>query len=57
MNFFETLRPALTGLFAASLVAAAADALFDDRADGVRLICGLSMAISVARAVTDVMGG
>lgn len=56
MAFFEELRPALTGLFATCLVVSAADALFDDRADGLRLVCGLAVAVCVARIAAELLG-
>ena len=55
MTLFETLRPALTGLLAASLMVAAADALFGDHADGLRLACGLSLVLCLARVVHDAL--
>ncbi len=56
MSFFEALRPALTSLFATSLVVALTDALFGDYADGLRLVCGLSMALCAARIAVDALG-
>ena len=49
----EAIRDALSELFFVCLIAAASDALFDRDAGGVRLICGLSVALCVGRlAVT-----
>ena len=56
MNFFEALHPALIGLFATSLAAATADMLFGERDYGVRLACGLSMALCLARIAGDMLG-
>ena len=48
--------PALTGLFSACLISAAADALFDGSADGLRLACGMSVAMYVARLAAELLG-
>ncbi|MBR1558970.1 MAG: hypothetical protein IJ646_01880 [Clostridia bacterium] len=52
----ETVREALGALFAACLVTAAADALFDGGADGLRLTCGLAVALCAARLAAGAMG-
>ena len=45
----ERIQGALSELFFICLVAAAAEALFDSDAAGVRLVCGLAVALCVGR--------
>lgn len=49
MDLLEALRPALTALFGVCLFTAGVDALFDGGAEGVRLACGLSIALCALR--------
>ena len=51
----DAIRDALSELFLVCLTAAAADALFDGEARGVRLVCGLSVALCVGRLAAAVM--
>lgn len=47
----DAMKDALAGLFAACMIAAVADALFDGHADGLRLACGLTVALSVMKLI------
>lgn len=49
--------PGLTGLLGACLISAAADALFDDGAVGLRLVCGLTVALCAAKLALEALGG
>ena len=49
MDLLGALRPALTALFGVCLFTAGVDALFDGGAEGVRLACGLSIALCALR--------
>ena len=57
MKIWADLFPGLTGLIGACLISATADALFDDGAAGLRLVCGLTVALCAAKLMTEALSG
>ena len=52
----DAIGATLRQLFAVCLAASAAEALFGGAGEGVRMICGLSAALCVARLAAKLLG-
>lgn len=55
MNGIEALNAPLSGFCGVCLLVAMADALFDEGAEGLRLACGLGMALYILRIAVEIL--